>query len=408
MSFLSNLRLSFEDDELLMEESAEPAEIDVTEVVQAEEDALEVQDIESNIEDEQTEIETQSEVVEELAEQDQAIEEKLETPAEVTPEDVAVAQEAFAFTLGRLANNSKVYKDYRSMKVNHEDAKVDPISALKLHQEGVKEMASRVWESIKAMFARIGAWFKKMWAKLASMFGAYGKKAELLQNEVKALAPDTKLKDTAEIAKKHLAFLAVTKSGKLNQIDEIANSMTVRLPSELERTITNYSTGNVSNHSSLAKYDIGDGVVKDGKDGGELQDVVGIIGFTNNGGVALTAEGIVPVVKKDFDGKISDLPKTQAGLLDLINKVVKITKDKDVVMKQSKKLMDATEKVVAKQLSEVKKNEGSEDQKQALKFLKGICAKAPGIESKSFTAIVRGGVGYVSEVLKSGIEGKAE
>ena len=63
------------------------------EAIQAEEDALEVQETEAAIE-ETGEIEVQSEVVEELQEQDAAIEEKLETPAEVTPEDVAVAQEA--------------------------------------------------------------------------------------------------------------------------------------------------------------------------------------------------------------------------------------------------------------------------------------------------------------------------
>lgn len=217
MSFLSNLKLAREEDEVLAEGAVEPAEIDVTEAIQAEEDNLEVQETEVAIEEEQEQIEVQSEVVEELQEQDAAIEEKLESPAEVTPEDVAVAQEAFAFTLGRLAGNSSVYKEYKKIKVSYEDAKTDPVSALKLHREGIKDVMKSVWESLKTMFAKILSWCKKIYTKIVAIFTDFEKKAKALKEKVdKTLTIEDSR--AADLAKKHIPFAGVVGESKVGEV----------------------------------------------------------------------------------------------------------------------------------------------------------------------------------------------
>lgn len=217
MSFLSNLKLAREEDEILADGVAEPAEIDVTEAIQAEEDNLEVQETESAIEEEQEQIEVQSEVVEELQEQDAAVEEKLESPAEVTPEDVAVAQEAFAFTLGRLAGNSSVYKEYKKIKVSYEDAKTDPVSALKLHREGIKDVMKSVWESLKTMFAKILSWCKKIYTKIVAIFTDFEKKAKALKEKVDNTLTIEGSK-AADLAKKHIPFAGVVGESKVGEI----------------------------------------------------------------------------------------------------------------------------------------------------------------------------------------------
>lgn len=217
MSFLSNLKLAREDDEILADGAGEPAEIDVTEAIQAEEDNLEVQETEVAIEEEQEQIEVQSEVVEELQEQDAAIEEKLESPAEVTPEDVAVAQEAFAFTLGRLAGNSSVYKEYKNIKVSYEDAKTDPVSALKLHREGIKDVMKSVWESLKTMFAKILSWCKKIYTKIIAIFTDFEKKAKALKDKVDNTLTIENSK-ASDLAKKHIPFAGVVGESKVGEV----------------------------------------------------------------------------------------------------------------------------------------------------------------------------------------------
>ena len=112
MSFLSNLKLSKEDELIEMEmENSEPIEeVSVAESVQDDvdisSDAEEFQETMVAAEEDVVEMEKQEEVLEGLQEQDSIIEEKLEQPEEVTPEDVVVAQEAFAFALGRLCSSN--------------------------------------------------------------------------------------------------------------------------------------------------------------------------------------------------------------------------------------------------------------------------------------------------------------
>lgn len=399
MSFLSNLKLAREDDEILADSAAEPVEIDVTEAIQAEEDALEVQETEAAIEEEQGEIEVQSEVVEELQEQDAAIEEKLETPAEVTPEDVAVAQEAFAFTLGRLAGNSEVYKSYKSMKVSYEDAKTDPVSALKLHQEGVKEMASKVWDSIKVMFQKVVAFFKKMWIKLPAMFTNYVKKAEALKGQVSALDDNFDAKDKAiEASKKYLKPFACVKGKSLAAMYASFSPLVIKLPSEAERFVKQVETNGIKaiepfvNGLSLKPAD---DVKIENKDG-----EVAVLGFTNDGVQCISSEGeVFTATIENFAGK-ADQESTKNGLGIMCENLLKLAKDKDEVIKENDKLFKTHEKVVNSMIKAGISDKAEKEDLDKAKILRNVIIKLPNICLKTYMVILRNVSGYVSEVIK--------
>ena len=406
MSFLSNLKLAREDDEILVDSAAEPAEIDVTEAIQAEEDALEVQETEAAIEEEQGEIEVQSEVVEELQEQDAAIEEKLETPAEVTPEDVAVAQEAFAFTLGRLAGNSEVYKSYKSMKVSYEDAKTDPVSALKLHQEGVKEMAAKVWDSIKVMFQKIVAFFKKMWIKIPAMFTNYVKKAEALKGQVNALDASYSNKDGhLEASKKHLKpFAAVIGVSKLSNLFEEAITKTTKISEDfakqIEKATEETSTKAVENF--IAKLTLKPSSLVDL---GENQKVV-VLGLTNDGIVCVNEKGeSLNASVKDFNGDLKNGAVTtikgdKAELIEKVETLSKMANNKD----QALKSIDALFKTVETSVNNsIKKgiSEGQDAGQEKAKILRSIIIKLPNACLKSYLVICKSLSGYISECLSN-------
>lgn len=178
MSFLSNLKLSKEDELIEMEmENSEPIEeVSVAESVQDDvdnsSDAEEFQETMVAAEEDVVEMEKQEEVLEGLQEQDSIIEEKLEQPEEVTPEDVVVAQEAFAFALGRLCSSNEDYKNFKqSVRVSYESNNNEPAAVLRsLHTEGFKEFIERIIASINALLLRVINWVKKLMVKIVILF----------------------------------------------------------------------------------------------------------------------------------------------------------------------------------------------------------------------------------------------
>ena len=404
MSFLSNLKLAREDDEILVDGAAEPSEIDVTEAIQAEEDALEVQETEAAIEEEQGEIEVQSEVVEELQEQDAAIEEKLETPAEVTPEDVAVAQEAFAFTLGRLAGNSEVYKSYKSMKVSYEDAKTDPVSALKLHQEGVKEMASKVWDSIKVMFQKVVAFFKKMWIKLPAMFTNYSKKAEALKGQVSALDDNFDAKEKAiEASKKYMKPFACIKLSGYYKIYEQFRPLAIKLPSDAEKFVKQMESDAKAEGLKYLKSFISGLTLApvDGLATNALEGKVVIMGLTNEGVHLVNEKGEMKDASlNNFDGKMNGLATNKKDLLAMCEDIYKLAKDKDVVLKENDKLFKSMEKTVNNLVKKGISDKADEASQEQAKIVRSILIKLPNICLKTYMVLLRNNCGYISEVIK--------
>lgn len=178
MSFLSNLKLSKEDELIEMEmENSEPIEeVSVAESVQDDvdnsSDTEEFQETMVAAEEDVVEMEKQEEVLEGLQEQDSIIAEKLEQPEEVTPEDVVVAQEAFAFALGRLCSSNEDYKNFKqSVRVSYENNNNEPAAVLRsLHTEGFKEFIERIIASINALLLRVINWVKKLMVKIVILF----------------------------------------------------------------------------------------------------------------------------------------------------------------------------------------------------------------------------------------------
>ena len=239
MSFLSNLKLSFEDDELMEAAPVEPIEeVSVDESVQDEIDnSSETEEFQETVvaaEEDIAEMDKQEEVLEGLQEQDEVIEQKLENPEDVTPEDVVVAQEAFAFALGRLCSGQSDYKEFRkSVKVSYESNNNNPAAVLyQLHQEGFKDFIMKIIQSIRALFTRIMNWFKKLMVKIVIMFDqsekTLKKMADVIQKESNN---EINVNEWQKVAKKRLgAALYVVAADKQPQSFEAilrkSNSLT--------------------------------------------------------------------------------------------------------------------------------------------------------------------------------------
>ena len=227
MSFLNNLKLSKEDELIEMEmENSEPIEeVSVAESVQDDvdnsSDSEEFQETMVAAEEDLVEMEKQEEVLEGLQEQDAAIEEKLETPEEVTPEDVVVAQEALAFSIGRLASGNMDYKEFKKqIRISYENNNNEPVAILRqIHTEGVKEFIAKVIESIKILFTRIVNWIKKLMVKIVLLFD----QSEKTLNKIEAVIDKYGMANINEARWKNVAdrklsaAMHVCKMTKVNQ-----------------------------------------------------------------------------------------------------------------------------------------------------------------------------------------------
>lgn len=103
-------------------------------------------------------VEVADELQEQVDQQEQLIE---EAPEQVTEEVVEVAQEAFAYQMGRLQMS---YEQFREHKVTVENYGSTPIAKLKVTSEGIKEVIVQIWEKIKAFFKTIWGWVKKLFS----------------------------------------------------------------------------------------------------------------------------------------------------------------------------------------------------------------------------------------------------
>lgn len=103
-------------------------------------------------------VEVAEELQEQVDQQDQLIE---EAPEQVTEEVVEVAQEAFAYQMGRLQVS---YEEFRKHKVTVENYGSTPIAKLKATSEGVKDFIAMIWDKIKSFFKTIWGWLKKLFS----------------------------------------------------------------------------------------------------------------------------------------------------------------------------------------------------------------------------------------------------
>lgn len=108
-------------------------------------------------------------------------------PEQVTEEIVQVAQESFAFHLGRLGVNKQDFlnnykKDY-AIKVATESAKT-PLARLKISNEGLGDFIAKLIQKVKDMFRGLGNIFRKIWLKFRKVFDGTKSKAESLLKKV--------------------------------------------------------------------------------------------------------------------------------------------------------------------------------------------------------------------------------
>lgn len=110
-----------------------------------------------------------------VAEQEQVIQ---ETPEQVTEDNIQVAQECLAHSLGKLGIN---YKTFQVQRLSVETHKNFPVDKLKITLEGIKEVIANIIERIKAVFRRIAEFFKELYYKAVMYFDKSAAKAEALK-----------------------------------------------------------------------------------------------------------------------------------------------------------------------------------------------------------------------------------
>lgn len=156
-------------------------------------------------------LEENTEIVNELIEQNDEIQEVVESsPASVTPEVVQEHNTRFLITLGRLGAGDN---DISNIKIGTESSSL-PLQQLKVTQEGIidtiKEFFKKAWEWIKKIAKKIVDWFK-------NLFG-FTKKKEQAIAEVK-ITPEVKTK--IETVEKVITKVVEKKPEILNPENEV-------------------------------------------------------------------------------------------------------------------------------------------------------------------------------------------
>ena len=132
-------------------------------------------------------LEENTEIVNELIEQNDEITEVVESsPASVTPEVVQEHNTRFLIALGRLGAGTN---DLSNIKIGTESSSL-PLQQLKVTQEGIidtiKEFFAKIWNFIKDIFTKIIDWFK-------NLFGVTKKKEDKIasvDNQIKKAGID--------------------------------------------------------------------------------------------------------------------------------------------------------------------------------------------------------------------------
>lgn len=188
------LKLSTESQEGTFEE--ETTSVDVEEVMAQEEELEEFQAIASETEDTLETIEEAEALEEEVEAKIEEQEALLEKPEEVTETDAVVAQEALKYVTDRLGLAIPA-------AVSREAAAAAPVDALTVSNEGLKDIAKKIWESIKKAWQIVAANAAKLLDKLIVMIAGVSRNAAALEAKLKAAGdkPNVDTLDEKETAK---------------------------------------------------------------------------------------------------------------------------------------------------------------------------------------------------------------
>lgn len=209
--FLKNLTLNIEDEDIVS--NSEP--IEVTPESSALDDVDNVDgtsDYQETIvatEEVLSDINEQTDVMNTLEESADNLEEKMNSDEGVSVGDIVVAQEAFVFALGRLANSSIALQDYRRT-MHFEDELTDSSETI-IEEDGglekqitnevemiknnynkpiglgwkivhnIKTFILNIVASIRTLFSKLSNFIKKLIIKITVMFGSYSKTLEKIK-----------------------------------------------------------------------------------------------------------------------------------------------------------------------------------------------------------------------------------
>lgn len=146
---------------LSLEEAAAALSDDITsdnELVQIEQDNANIAEATAAVEEG---VEVLDDTIDQVEEQEQILE---QAPEQVTEEVVQVAQEAFAYNMGRL---QVPFDEFRRTKASVESYNTTPIAKLRATMEEEKGFIAKIIEKIKAFFSRIWEWIKGLFSKSA-------------------------------------------------------------------------------------------------------------------------------------------------------------------------------------------------------------------------------------------------
>lgn len=149
----------------------------------------------------------------ELTENIEAQEAALETPADITPEQVVVAQENLKAIIRRVGGASMAQRA-ASKAVSHESIRKSPATSLQVSTEGAKEFLEQIIDGMKVFWEKIKVWFKKIYTKAVGLTAVSKKNAEALKQKLNSKADGViKLddKDAEAIIRQIAAFVLVSK-----------------------------------------------------------------------------------------------------------------------------------------------------------------------------------------------------
>lgn len=162
--------------------------IDIQTEIETDHDVHEANDIQVELTEVANECSNTVEVNAELTEQAEANTELIENnPEQVTEEIVQVAQENFAYTLGRLGLSKEELLSLRRQNAYQVSLESDnsAITKLKISTEGIKEFLEKLIQKVKDIFAKFFNLFKKFLLKLRKMMDASLARANVLLKSVK-------------------------------------------------------------------------------------------------------------------------------------------------------------------------------------------------------------------------------
>ena len=372
-------------------------------------------------EEDLVEMEKQEEVLEGLQEQDSIIEEKLEQPEEVTPEDVVVAQEALAFALGRLCGSNEDYKNFKqSVRVSYESNNNEPAAVLRsLHTEGFKEFIQRIIASINVLLLRVINWVKKLMVKIVVLFDQSEKTLKKMEEVISQNSGQAVNKTEWErVAKNKL-------SAAMFVVKEAKKSSSLENALELAKNLKELGQGahivkQVINIVPLTTpEEVRDVLEKVGLiKSSEKQSISAIGGFLGYfsfaGGTAMGIEVLIKVDEPTFTYHIEPVQTNKdpipGGIAELnsaktfndLRKVITILRKHTNGIKTVSKDIETNANNIKSTYKNLKENSNFDPKavNLAVKISKLILSHATLGALKTYVSVVRGGVAVVAAAMK--------